>query len=475
MSVRSKRVRLATLHQSPAVKTICIGNAAGFWGDQIDAPRLLCEEARLDYLTLEYLAERTMSILAHQRSRNPNAGYVTHFPTVVESLLPSLKTQPDLRIVTNAGGMNPAACVRRVGEILSAVNLDDVPLAMVTGDDLLPDLDTHLASGETFAHFETDRPLGELRGKVISVNAYLGAVGIVEALSKGARVVITGRVADASLTVGPAVYEFGWAWDQWDHLAAATVAGHLIECGAQATGGMYSGWTDELPLADVGYPIAEISDDGSLSITKAEGTAGSVTTGTVAEQLVYEIGDPAHYLTPDVEADFREVRLEQAEAVRVRVSGPRGRVAPERYKVSLAYEDGYMASGTLVIWGRNARQKAQHCAEMIFQRMRRAGFDLSRTNVECLGSGDSLLGIGPRHENPWEVVLRVSAHDPSRKAVERLSRELAPLVTSGPPGVTGYTGARVIPHRVLAYWPTTISRSCVSPCVSVKSAKEWSS
>jgi hypothetical protein len=236
---------------------------------------------------------------------------------------------------------------------------------------------------------------------------------------------------------------------------------------------MYSDWTDELPLADVGYPVAAISDDGSLTITKAEGTAGSVTTGTVAEQLVYEIGDPAHYLTPDVDADFSEVRLEQAEANHVRVSGPRGRVAPGRYKVSLAYEDGYMASGTLVIWGRDARQKAQHCAEMIFQRVRRAGFDLSRTNVECLGSGDSLLGIGPHHENPWEVVLRVSAHDPSREAVERLSRELAPLVTSGPPGVTGYTGPRVKPRRVLAYWPTTISRSCVSPCVSVKSAKEW--
>jgi len=325
------------------MKTIRIGNAAGFWGDNLDAPRLLCESAPLEYLTLEYLAELTMSILAHQKSRDPNAGFVTDFPTVVESLLPTLKAQPDLRIVTNAGGIHPTACARRVAEILFQAKLTDVPIAVVSGDDLTADLDHHTAAGEKFVNIETGQPLGELRESVVSANAYLGAGGIVDGLAQDARIVITGRVADASLTVGPCVHEFGWRWDDWNSLAAATVAGHLIECGAQMTGGMYSDWTEQIPLAEVGYPIAEISADGSLVVTKPAGSDGLVTVGTVSEQLVYEIGDPARYLTPDVVADFSQVRLVQEADDRVCLSDAAGSVAPESYKVSLCYRDGFMA------------------------------------------------------------------------------------------------------------------------------------
>ncbi len=461
------------LDETATMKTVCIGNAAGFWGDNLDAPRLLAESGRLDYLTLEYLAELTMSILVHQHQRDPRAGYVTDFLKVVESLIPSLKARPGLRIVTNAGGVNQIACARRVSAILSAARLGDVVVAALSGDDLRAELDTHLAAGETFANLETGEPLGKLRSRVVSANTYLGAGGIVDALGAGARILITGRVADASLTVGPAVHEFAWKWDDWDRLAAASVAGHLIECGAQVTGGMYSDWTKTIELSGVGYPIAEVAEDGSTVITKPAGTGGTVATGTVAEQLVYEIGDPAHYLTPDVDVDFREITLRQESPDRVAVAGVRGGPPPERYKVSLCYSDGYAASGTLVICGRDAMEKARRCAEMLFQRVRRAGFDLARTHMECLGAGDSLPGIWPRREEPWEVVLRVSAHNPSREAVERFTRELAPLVASGPPGVTGYTGARAKPHRVLAYWPSVISRALARPVVDVRPAKEW--
>jgi len=455
-------------------KRIRIGNAAGFWGDNLDAPRLTCATGRLDYLTLEYLAELTMSILAHQRSRDPDAGFVTDFPKVISSLVPILTDQPGLRIVTNAGGMNPSRCAQRVSEILAGAGLSEVTVAAVAGDDVLGDLDKHIAEGEQFSHFEMGQSLGSLREQLISGNAYLGARGIVQALAGGARIVITGRVADASLTLGPSVHEFGWKWDDWDRLAAATVAGHVIECGAQATGGIYSDLTEDISLADVGYPIAEISEDGSLVITKPDDSGGTVSVGSVAEQIVYEIGDPAHYLTPDVDVDFTQVQLSQTGDDRVSLTGVRGGPRPETLKVSLAYRDGYKLEGTLVVAGRDAAAKARRAADVILERVKRAGHDLDRTNVELLGTGDSVPGVWPAQAEPWEVVLRITAHDPSRDALSRLSREFAPLVTSGPPGVTGYTGARPKPQQVLAYWPTTIARSRVSAEVVVKRAGEWS-
>ncbi|MGE3314164.1 MAG: acyclic terpene utilization AtuA family protein [Planctomycetaceae bacterium] len=455
------------------MKTIRIGNGAGFWGDNLDAPRLLAEAGRLDYLTLEYLAELTMSILAYQKSRNPQVGYVTDFPGVLRTVIPSLSSQARLKIVTNAGGMNPTGCAREASEVLASAGMRDLGVAAVGGDDLFPHLDRCMEAGESFSNFETGEPFATVRQKLVSANVYLGARGIVDALSEGARIVITGRVADASLTVGPAVHEHAWQWNDWQHLAQATVAGHLIECGAQATGGMYSDWTPEISIADVGYPIAEVEENGGVTITKPEGTGGAVTVGTVSEQLVYEIGDPAHYLTPDVDTDFTNVRLTQSSTNHVRVEGANGNPAPDRYKVSMAYHDGYTAAGTLVLSGRNAERNARHAADAILARLKRAGYTYARTNVECVGTGDSLPGIWPRSEHPWEVLVRISVHDPSREAVERFAGELAPLVTAGPPGVTGYANARPRPRPVLSFWPTTISRELVAPVTTVKSAKEW--
>lgn len=455
------------------MKTIRIGNAAGFWGDTQYAPKRLAEAGELDYLTLEYLAELTMSVLASQKVRDPNLGYVTDFPEVVASLIPDIKQQPNLKIVTNAGGVNPVACARAISKILADAELGEFKVAAVTGDDILPDLERHRAAGEQFQNMETGKPLSEIKSPVGSAHAYLGAKGIVDALDNGARIVITGRVADASLVLGPCVHEFKWKWDDWPKIAQATVAGHIVECGGQCTGGMYSDLPLDAQLADSGYPIAEISDDGSVVISKAEGTAGMVTVGSVSEQIVYEIGDPEHYLTPDIDTDFTQVRLTQEGKDRVRVTGARGHARPETYKVSLAYQDGYSASATLVLCGPNSRRRAEQAAEMIFERVRLSGFNLARKGFDILGTGDSVPGVWPKREEPWEVVLRLVAYDPSKAALERLTKEIASLVTSGPPGVTGYVGARSKPHRVLSYWPTSIQRGRVEAIAETRPAREW--
>ena len=341
----------------------------------------------------------------------------------------------------------------------------------MSGDDLLLRMDELIRAGEEFRNIETGEPLGALRERVVCANAYLGAAGIVEALQRDAGIVITGRVADASLVVGPAVHELGWDWTDWGRLAGATVAGHLIECGAQVTGGMYSDWDPSISLHDVGYPIAILNDDGTSRITKPSGTGGAVTVGTVSEQLVYEIGDPAHYLTPDVDADFANVTLTEESPNVVRVEQAAGNPAPDTLKVSLAYRDGYMVAGTLIVTGPRACEKAQTCAEIIEERLQRAGCRPEHLNAEHLGSGDVVPGVAPA--DPPEVVLRMSARDASRAVLERFSREFAPLVTSGPPGVTGYTGPRPKPHPVMAYWPTTVGREHLTAEVTVKTASEW--
>lgn len=454
--------------------TLRIGNGAGFWGDNLDAPRRLVESSRLDYLTLEYLAELTLSILARLREKDPAAGYAHDFLPVLKSLLPALKAQPQLKIVTNAGGMNPASCARAAVAILREAGLGDVRIGVVSGDDLLPRLgELQATHGCQFKNLDDGRPLAELKQSVVSVNAYLGAQPIAAALKDGARIVITGRVADASLTVGPAVHEFGWSWDDWNRLAAASVAGHLIECGAQATGGYAANW-DGANLADVGYPIAELEADGTFVITKPSGSGGRVTRETVAQQLVYEIGDPKHYLTPDVDCDFTTVTLEDAGADRVTVRGATGRIAPETLKVSLAYRDGFLADGRLLVYGDDCIAKAHECANIIWQKLRAAGYEFARTNVELLGTGAGVPGLHPPPAGLWEVMLRLAVHDPRRDAVERFTREFAPLATSGPAGLAGYTQARGEVRPVFAYWPTLVPRDLIAPQVEVRAAAEWS-
>lgn len=444
------------------MKTVRIGNGCGFWGDNMDAPIRLAEAGRLDYLTLEYLAELTMSILAVQKQRKPDAGFASDFLDVLERLCPILKAQPNLKIITNAGGMNPVGCATLARDILHHAGLSDRTTAVVQGDDLMPHLDTLIGNGHAFKHMDTGKPLSEVRSRVVSANVYLGARPIVTALEQGASIVVTGRVADASLTVAPAVHELGWEWDDWDRLSAATVAGHLIECGAQVTGGLWCNWTEAENLADVGYPIAEITESGGVTITKPPSTGGAVNTETVAEQLLYEVGDPAAYLTPDVAADFTSVRMSQIGPDAVHLYSIRGKHAPETLKVSIAYRDGWMSSGTLVIAGPGAASKARRCGEMILDRLRRAGAAPERSNIECLGAGDCVPGVLSGNGDAPEVVLRVAVRDPRKEIIERSTRELAPLVTSGPPGVTGYTTGRPAVREVLAFWPALIPAEAVT-------------
>ncbi len=444
------------------MKTVRIGNGCGFWGDNIDAPIRLAQRGQLDYLTLEYLAELTMSILALQKLRDPNAGYAGDFLDVLARLVPILAEQPKLKIVTNAGGMNPAACARRAREISQKAGLAR-RIAVVTGDDLLPRLD-ELLPAHPFTNLDTGERLQTIRPRIVSANAYLGARPIAEALQQGADIVITGRVADASLTVGPVMHEFGWQWDNWDRLSAASVAGHLIECGAQACGGLWCNWRDVPDWADIGYPFVDLAEDGSFTISSDAGPG--INRETLTEQLLYEVGDPARYLTPDVVADFTSVALHALDARTMRVTGARGYPATDTYKVSTAYRDGFMASGTLVIAGPQAAVKARLAGNAL---LRRLGVSVERSRIECLGTGACAPGAILPAAEPPEVVLRVTVHDSRKEVVERFGKEFAPLVTSGPPGVTGYTTGRPPVREVFAYWPALVMKSLVLPQVEMLS------
>lgn len=439
-----------------------IGNGCGFWGDNLDAPFFLTRDGRLDYLTLEYLAELTMSILAVQKERDPEAGYASDFLDVLHRLAPLLETQRKLKIVSNAGGMNPFACARRAQEVLKRNGLAR-SVAVVTGDDLLPILDRLLEQGHTFTNLDTSRPLSEVRSRVVSANAYLGAKPIVQALKLGADIVITGRVADASLTVGPIVHELGWGWEDWDRLSSATVAGHLIECGAQATGGLWCNWKDASNLAHVGYPIVQFEKGSAdFHIEIPEGHGGAVNRETVSEQLLYEVGDPARYLTPDVVSDFTSLRLEESGVNRVTIREAKGQPATDTYKVSIAYRNGFMSSGMLVLAGPEAVAKARFAGEMLLARLERIGMKPEQANVECLGAGACVPGVLPTQPEPVEVVLRVTVQDSRRHVVERFTKEFAPLVTSGPPGVTGYTTGRPPVREVFAYWPALLDKRAIT-------------
>jgi hypothetical protein len=333
------------------MRTIRVANGAGFLGDWVLAPQRLVERAEIDYLTIEHLAELTMSILARSREKDPNAGFAEDFLDILSSIAPALALQSQLKVIANSGGVNPRACARAAGQLLSRAGLERLSLGCVTGDDLIPQLDELIAQGELLPHLDTGEPITtlfdrldaplaspqsgkkSLRGIVVAANAYLGAKPIADALAQEARVVITGRVADAALTLGPALHEFGWSDDAWDRLAGGAVAGHLIECGAQVTGGYSVDW-NQYELVDVGYPIAELAEDGSSVITKPAGTGGAVTRRTVIEQLVYEIGDPAHYLTPDVDCDFTTVEV--AELAADRVGGRRPKPIKSRSPIATA-------------------------------------------------------------------------------------------------------------------------------------------
>ncbi|GAC1475870.1 MAG: hypothetical protein NVSMB9_29180 [Isosphaeraceae bacterium] len=455
------------------VGTLRVGNGAGFWGDNLDAPYLLARDGRLDVLTLEYLAELTLAILSHLRAKDPNAGYIGDFPELLTRLAPILHDQERLKIVTNAGGLNPLACAEHCARTLVVEGLGDVAVAVVEGDDVLGAIPDWSAQGIDLTHMETGEPISGVLDRLVSANAYLGARSIAKGLCDGARIVLTGRVADASLTLGPASAHFGWGWDDWPRLAGASLAGHVIECGAQATGGLWHRWEEIPDLAGVGYPIAELRHDGSSVITKAEGTGGLVTVGTVSEQIVYEIDDPRRYRTPDVDVDLTTVSLTREGPDRVVMEGAGGNPPSDRLKVAAVYRDGWTASGLVAVVGRDAERKARAAGTLVLERVRRAGFTLADSLVECLGAGDVVPGVSRPENPPHEVVLRITVRDPRRDAVARFCRELAPLVTSGPPGIAGYATGRPSARQAFGYWPTLVPRSLIEETVTIRPASDW--
>ncbi len=447
--------------------TLKIANASGFWGDQPDAAaRLVAEQPDLDYLTLDYLAEVSLSIMAIRRAKDPAGGYARDFLGVIGSLGPFWAGGGRTRVVANAGGLDPEACGRECVRVLGAAGLGRLKVAVVTGDDVLPLLK---AGRSSFENLETGAPLASVAARLETANAYLGAGAIADALRAGADIVVTGRVADPSLTVGPCLAAFDWSPVDWDRLAGATVAGHLIECGTQACGGFSTDWLELPDNQAIGFPIAEVSADGSCVLTKPAGSGGAVTVQTVKEQLLYEIGDPGSYLSPDATVSFLTLHLESVGENRVRVSGATGRAPPETYKVSATYRDGFKAHGMITVFGHDAVKKARRAGEGVFQRLQRAGCAYREHLIECLGTGACVRGIASRMSDTHlvETVLRLSAAADEREPVERFTREIAPLVTCGPQGVTGYASGRPAVFPVFGYWPTLVDRAAVVPSFRV--------
>lgn len=454
----------------PDGRSLRIANGQGFWGDSVDAPVRLVEEGPLDVLTLDYLAEVTMSILQKQRRRDPTRGYATDFVDLVERILPAIRAK-GVRVVANAGGVNPEACEKRLLEVAREHGALGLRIGMVTGDDILDRLDELIDSGVTFENMDDGRPLAEIRDRVLSANVYINSFPVAEALARGANIVVSGRSTDPGLVLSPLIAEFGWKADQWDLLAAGTVAGHVVECGAQCTGGNFSRWWEVEGWDHLGYPVLEVRPDGTFDVSKHSGTGGLVSVDSVTEQLLYEMGDPHHYITPDCVVDFTSIRLEQAGENRVRVHGIRGREATGTYKVSISYLEGYRAVGHLTVAGPDALAKAEVCAEALWGRLRRAGCEFDQTLTEFVGVDSCHGSITPPPFPVNEVVLRVGVKDRSRVKVDRFGKEIAPLVTSGPPGVTGFAGGRPKATEVLGYWPALIPKDRVDPKVVVEEVR----
>ena len=454
----------------PTKDKVLVANGQGFWGDSILGPIRLLREGPLDYLTLDYLAEVTMSILQKQRSRNPATGYATDFVRMLERTAEEIAAK-GVKVVANAGGVNPHACKDAVLALLESKGLrGKLKVAVVEGDDVLDQLDELMAAGEALANMDTGRPLADVRERVTSANVYLGAFPVAEALGLGADIVITGRGTDPGLVLAPLIHEFGWGAGDYDRLAAGTIAGHIVECGAQCTGGNYTDWRSIPDLAMVGYPVIEAAADGTFAITKHAGTGGAVTVDTVRHQLVYEMGDPARYLTPDVIADFTSVALEQDGPDRVRVSGARGAAPTGTYKVSLSYADGWKALGQLTISGPDALAKARLASDIVWKRLAYDGCTFSDEEklVEFVGAGVCHTGVaGGEVADPPEVVLRLGVKGPDRAKVDRFGFELVPLVTSGPPGVTGFAGGRPKAGEIIGFWPALLSKSRVETRVTI--------
>ena len=447
---------------------IRIASAQAFWGDWPQAPALQVRSGPIDYLVLDYLAEVTVAILQKQKARDPTKGYARDFVTDVGALLPELMER-GIKVISSAGGIAPRACAEALLAKAAELGVSGLRVAIIEGDDVFDRMGTPVGSGLELRELDRDGPsLEQIGPRLTSAHAYLGAEPIVRALREGAHVVVTGRCTDSALALAPVIHEFDIAPDDWDALALGTVVGHVLECGAQSTGGNYlEDWRSVPSPETIGFPIAELEGPDRAVITKHASLGGLVNAASVKEQLLYEIGDPRAYVTPDCITDFTSMELVDEGNDRVTISGVRGRPAPETLKVSCVYSAGWKVTGQITYCWPEALAKAQAAGELVRKRTEAVvGHPFDTWLAEYIGAGACFgpLGEGP---DPEEVMLRVSARSPDREACERLGRELVGLILTGPPGATGYAAGRPRPSEVNNIWSGLVPRSNVEPRVEV--------
>lgn len=452
---------------------IKIASGQGFWGDLPDAPYDQVMKGDIDYLVMDFLAEVTMSILQKQKNKNSAMGYARDLPGLIKKILP-VCMEKNIKIITNGGGVNPIACADAILEKSLDLNLPKLDVAVVLGDDILNNIDNIIESGCSLNNMETGESIINYKNKLLSANVYFGAFPIVEALEKGADIVITGRTTDTGLTLAPMIHEFNWDKNNYDLMSAGTIAGHILECGAQSTGGNFLGdWQSINNFAEIGFPIAVAYPNGEVIITKHKNTGGIVTFETVAEQLVYEIGDPKDYITPDCVADFTSIKLEDLGNDRVKVYNVTGSKETEFYKVSCSYHAGYSASGSLTYSWPEALTKARAADQILRKRLENLNLKFDEIHSEFIGYNAS---HGPLAEDIDEdkineIMLRIAVRSGNRDAVKRFGKEIAPLILTGPPSVTGFAGGRPKPSEVISYWPALIPKNLVQPKVKILELK----
>ena len=448
---------------------IRVASGQGFWGDLIDAPYNQVTKGDIDYLVMDYLAEVTMSILQKQMSKYPNLGYARDIPELLRKILPITKAK-GIKIITNGGGVNPRACAEACLQVAKEIGIEKLKIGIVVGDDIKDRIDEIIASGCELLNMEDGKSILSIKEKILSANVYFGAFPIVEALKLGADIVITGRTTDTGLTLAPMIYEFGWKVDQFDLLSAGTVAGHILECGAQASGGNFLGdWKSIKNFAEIGFPIAEAYPNGEVIITKHQNTGGKVSFETVAEQLVYEIGNPKEYITPDCIADFTSIKLKDLGKNRVKVLDVKGMEATKFYKVSCSYSDGYSAVGSLTYSWPDALTKAKAADKILRKRLQNLNLQFDEVRTEFVGYNACHETLAPAlpEDKINEIMLRIAVRSQDYNSVERFGKEIAPLILTGPPAVTGFAGGRPKPSEVVAYWPALISKNLVEPQIII--------
>lgn len=444
-----------------------IASGQGFWGDLPIAPIRQVKSGNIDYLMMDYLAEVTMSILQKQKTRNPEHGYARDFVDVIAQILPEIAAG-DVKVLSNAGGVNPKACAAAILAVAESFGFDGITIAVVDGDDILDRMDELIAGGHPLNHMETEEAALGRKEAFLSANVYFGAKPMVEALAQGAQIVITGRVTDTGLCLAPLIHEFGWRYDDWDKMAAGTVAGHILECGAQSSGGNITDWWRVSSFRKIGFPIAEVYPNGDMVITKHPDSDGWVHSMTVKEQLLYEIGDPTSYITPDCVADFTSIHVDDIGKDRVKVHAIKGKPSTPFYKVSASFSDGYKLTASLTYAWPDAVEKARLGARILEERARDLGLNIGIFHHDLIGYQACHEGTGGTGTTePEEVQLRFSASGVSKADLDRFGMEIAPLILTGPGSVTGFAGGRPKASDIVAYWPALLDKQAVTPNVTL--------